>query len=129
LQRIVGFKKDGTTQNVDIIADGDPLKPQTFYPLQNTFTLQNGDTIMARCIYETHSKKTTTYIGKIKQLYIDMFHHQEASSRIRDMDLTTTPARYKQKCTRYKLKEAKLVPLAKLINLSYENMVIKRLQL
>ena len=41
-QRIIGVKKSGGDKSLELFAEGDPLKPQAFYPLENTVTLQRG---------------------------------------------------------------------------------------
>lgn len=41
-QKIIGVKKSGGDKSLELFAEGDPLKPQAFYPLENTVTLQRG---------------------------------------------------------------------------------------
>ena len=63
-KRIIGMKTDGTTHESKIIADGDPQKPQAFYPLKEVVTIKPGDSLFARCTYDSTSSGKTTRIGK-----------------------------------------------------------------
>ena len=61
---IIGMKTDGETRESKIIADGDPQKPQAFYPLKEIVTIKPGDSLFARCTYDSTSKTRSTQIGK-----------------------------------------------------------------
>ena len=61
---ILGMKTDGETRESKIIADGDPQKPQAFYPLKSIVTIKPGDSLFARCTYDSTSKAISTQIGK-----------------------------------------------------------------
>ena len=58
------MKTDGETRESKIIADGDPQKPQAFYPLKDIVTIKPGDSLFARCTYDSTSKARSTQIGK-----------------------------------------------------------------
>lgn len=62
-RRIIGIKKDGQSQQSQIIANGDPQKPQAFYPLDQEVVVEKGDTLFARCIYDSTKQSKMTYIG------------------------------------------------------------------
>lgn len=62
-RKVIGMLTDETTQNSQIIANGDPQKPQAFYPLSEIKTMKKGDNIFARCVYDSTSKKIVTRIG------------------------------------------------------------------
>ncbi len=64
LQRILGFKMDDKGQNSELIAVGDPQRPQAFYPLEHEVTVSAGETLLARCIYNTTTQDTMTRIGQ-----------------------------------------------------------------
>ena len=61
---LIGMKTDGKTRESKIIADGDPQKPQAFYPLKDIVTIKPGDSLFARCTYDSTSKSRSTNIGK-----------------------------------------------------------------
>ena len=61
---LIGMKTDGETRESKIIADGDPQKPQAFYPLKDIVTIKPGDSLFARCTYDSTSKSRSTNIGK-----------------------------------------------------------------
>ena len=63
-KRIIGMKTDGKTRESKIIADGDPQKPQAFYPLKDIVTIKPGDSLFARCTYDSTAKARSTQIGK-----------------------------------------------------------------
>ena len=63
-KRIIGMKTDGKTRESKIIADGDPQKPQAFYPLKDVVTIKPGDSLFARCTYDSTAKARSTQIGK-----------------------------------------------------------------
>lgn len=62
-KRIIGMKTDGKTRESKIIADGDPQKPQAFYPLKDIVTIKPGDSLFARCTYDSTAKARSTQIG------------------------------------------------------------------
>ena len=62
-QRILGLKQESGSQTSELFAVGDPQKPQAFYPLNQTVTVNPGDTLFARCVYNSMSKSKVTYIG------------------------------------------------------------------
>lgn len=57
------MKKDGISGEVTFFANGDPQKPQAFYPLDNVVTLNKGDTVFARCVYNSMDKDNAVNIG------------------------------------------------------------------
>ena len=57
------MKKDGVSGEVTFFANGDPQKPQAFYPLDNVVTLNKGDTVFARCVYNSMDKDNAVNIG------------------------------------------------------------------
>ena len=63
-KRIIGMKTDKNTKESTIIADGDPQKPQAFYPLKDIINIQPGDSLFARCTYDSTGKNKYTNIGK-----------------------------------------------------------------
>merc|ERR1711962_406757 len=62
-KRIIGMKTDKNTKESTIIADGDPQKPQAFYPLKDIINIQPGDSLFARCTYDSTGKNKYTNIG------------------------------------------------------------------
>ena len=62
-RQIIGMKTDGVTKESKIIANGDPQKPQAFYPLDEIVTVKKGDNLFARCVFNSMEKSTTTHIG------------------------------------------------------------------
>ena len=50
------MKTDGTTRKSTLIADGDPQKPQAFYPLNDVVTVTKDDNLFARCTFDSTSK-------------------------------------------------------------------------
>lgn len=45
------------------LAQGDPHRPQAFYPLNRTVTVKPGDVLASRCTYDTTTRKRPTEIG------------------------------------------------------------------
>ena len=53
-----------------MIGSGNPLWPQAFYPrVGGMIDISDGDTLMARCDYESN-RKTTTYAGFVVDFLI-----------------------------------------------------------
>ena len=76
------MKKSPTSGELDVFAEGDPLKPQAFYPLKKPITLSKGDIAFARCVYDSTSKTTTTNIGatagdEMCNLYLMYYNENE----------------------------------------------------
>ncbi|XP_032230228.2 peptidyl-glycine alpha-amidating monooxygenase A isoform X2 [Nematostella vectensis] len=46
-----------------LIGKGDPQRPQAFYPIKQEVDIKDGDTLAARCTYNTMKKDRITYIG------------------------------------------------------------------
>ena len=55
--------QNSSKSKTELFAVGDPQKPQAFYPLNETITVNAGDTLFARCVYNSMSKSKVTYIG------------------------------------------------------------------
>lgn len=50
--------------NWTLLGRRDPLKPQMFYPVNNTEPIVQGDTVAARCTMQSNRNRTT-YIGYV----------------------------------------------------------------
>lgn len=46
-----------------LIGKGDPLRPQAFYPMDKNVTIKSGDSMAARCTYDSTKRDRLTYIG------------------------------------------------------------------
>ena len=60
---MLGLIQDSSKSHTDLFAVGDPQKPQAFYPLNETITVNPGDTLFARCVYNSMDRSKVTYIG------------------------------------------------------------------
>ncbi|TRY67348.1 hypothetical protein TCAL_12467 [Tigriopus californicus] len=62
---VTGYKfKDGEMKE---FARGDPQKPQTFYPMKQFETIESGDYLVARCVFNSMSMNDTVRIGATAQ--------------------------------------------------------------
>lgn len=51
--------------NWTLLGRRDPLKPQMFYPVNNTEPIEQGDILAARCTMQSN-RNQTTYVGYVK---------------------------------------------------------------
>uniref|UniRef100_A0A8C4Q1Z8 peptidylglycine monooxygenase n=1 Tax=Eptatretus burgeri TaxID=7764 RepID=A0A8C4Q1Z8_EPTBU len=47
----------------DLIGRQNPFMPQAFYPRNETMSIENGDTLAARCVYNAEAMETDTIMG------------------------------------------------------------------
>ena len=68
---ISGFYKKSGSEQWSLIGSRSPQDPQAFYPALHRPTVGGGDTLAARCLYDTHEEEHDVHIGYVcKCLYL-----------------------------------------------------------
>ena len=65
---ISGYKKGKSSEEWSMIAKGNPQWPQAFYPMKKEVIIAPGDTVAARCSYNTTGHDSAVTIGIFSDL-------------------------------------------------------------
>lgn len=60
---ITGYKYDIKNKQWTFLAKGNPQWPQTFFPMDQTYTISQGDVLAVRCTYNSTQSNVPIYMG------------------------------------------------------------------